>query len=155
MNRLAFVFLSFVFVFGCATHQTATKDDTSAKAKKIVLEFRFAGQNPDTGLIQKTVKGSYESVYLKEEVLFSNSDVENAYVVDIHGKPAVGLSFNKKSAKRFYDITKSNIHKSIAILLDNVVVSVVQIRMPIPGGKSVIIGEFSKEEAKQIARGIL
>jgi len=154
--RLILLFIVFIFVFGCSTLQKTTiYDQNNSEVKKVRLEFRFAEHFPDTGLIQKTVKGSFQIVYLKDEILFSNSDVENAYIVKEYNHPTIGLTFNKKSSEKFYDVTRNNINKSIAILLDGVVISVNQIREAIPNGKSIIVGTFTEKEAKDIISGIL
>ena len=92
MTRLILIFMVFGFFLGCSTSQIASIDNPESEVKKISLEFRFVEQNPEIGLIQKTVKGSLQTVFLQDEILFSNSDVGNAYVVNVFNNPAVGIT---------------------------------------------------------------
>ena len=72
-------------------------------------------------------------------------------VFDNHGKPAVSMQMNGQGAKLWKNITASNIGKSIAITLDNKVYSVPTVNTEIPDGNSQITGNFSIEEAKDLA----
>jgi SecD/SecF fusion protein len=72
-------------------------------------------------------------------------------VFDDHGKPAVSMQMNGQGAKLWKNITASNIGKSIAITLDNKVYSAPVVNTEIPSGNSQITGNFSIEEAKDLA----
>jgi SecD/SecF fusion protein len=72
-------------------------------------------------------------------------------VFDDHGKPAISMQMNGQGAKLWKNITASNIGKSIAITLDNRVYSAPTVNMEIPSGNSQITGNFSIEEAKDLA----
>ncbi|MBI1734881.1 MAG: protein translocase subunit SecD [Candidatus Rokubacteria bacterium] len=66
------------------------------------------------------------------------------------GNWQVGVTFNDAGAKRFGDITEANVNRSLAIVLDGVVSSAPQIRERIPGGRAVITGQFTAEQAKDL-----
>lgn len=79
------------------------------------------------------------------------------------GGYAVGLQFDKEGAKKFADATtkayggtvKSTIEnvpdKAIVILLDNQIISAPSVNEPITGGQCSITGNFTQEEAKNLA----
>lgn len=67
-------------------------------------------------------------------------------------KPTVGLEFNNEGKKLFEEITRKNVGKRVAIYLDGMPISVPVVREVITGGKAVISGDFTVEEAKQLTR---
>ncbi len=66
-------------------------------------------------------------------------------------EPYVAIKFNSKGAKIFKRITTANVGKRLAIILDNNVYSAPVIREPIPGGRAQIEGNFTMEEANDLA----
>lgn len=68
------------------------------------------------------------------------------------GKPLVNLEFNDEGAKIFEQLTEQNVGKSIAIYLDNAPISAPNVNEKITGGKAVISGQFTIDEAKQMVR---
>ena len=79
--------------------------------------------------------------------LLTNARVE----FDQFQQPQVGIEFNRKGARIFDRITGENIHKRLAIVLDNSVYSAPVIQDRIAGGKAVITGSFTLNEAKDLA----
>ena len=63
----------------------------------------------------------------------------------------VTMSMNAEGAKSWARITKENINKCIAIVLDEVVYSAPRVNDEIKGGRSQITGNFTAEEAKDLA----
>jgi preprotein translocase subunit SecD len=63
-------------------------------------------------------------------------------------RPTVELIFNDTGAELFASITKANIGKQIAIFLDGSPISAPNVNEEITGGKAVISGNFSVEEAR-------
>jgi SecD/SecF fusion protein len=66
-------------------------------------------------------------------------------------KPEVAMSMNSEGAKTWQRMTKENIGKSIAIVLDDNVRSFPTVQNEISGGRSSITGLESIEEAKDLA----
>lgn len=66
-------------------------------------------------------------------------------------EPVVNFRFDRIGAKKFGKVTKANIGKPFAIILDNKVVSAPVIRDAILGGSGQISGGFSAEEAADLA----
>ncbi len=63
----------------------------------------------------------------------------------------VSMSMNAEGAKAWARLTKENIGKSVAIILDDMVYSAPRVNDEITGGRSSISGDFTPEEAKDLA----
>ena len=70
---------------------------------------------------------------------------------DQYSKPAVSMSMNSDGARRWAQLTKQNIGRAIAIVLDNYVYSAPNVNTEITGGRSQITGHFTPEQAKDLA----
>ena len=67
------------------------------------------------------------------------------------GSPQVQLIFTSDGAKKFADITKRNVDKIVAIVLDNQVIQAPRVSQPILTGDAVITGKFILEDAKLVS----
>ena len=70
---------------------------------------------------------------------------------DQYGKPAVNMSMNSDGSRRWAQLTKQNIGRSIAIVLDDYVYSAPRVNSEITGGNSEITGNFTPEQSKDLA----
>ena len=68
------------------------------------------------------------------------------------GSPEVSLEFNDEGAKLFEEITARNINKQVAIFLDSYPISIPTVNEKITGGKAVVSGTFTAQEAKLLAQ---
>ena len=103
--------------------------------------------DPDTGSVR-------EVPYLVEkEALLTGAYLTRARVaIDPQfNEPYVGLKFNPEGAKIFDQVTAKNVKKRLAIILDDNVYSAPVIRERISGGNAQISGNFSMQEAKDLA----
>lgn len=71
--------------------------------------------------------------------------------LDQHSRPAVFMTMNSEGAKTWRRLTGNNIGRQIAIVLDNYVLSAPNVETEIGGGSSVISGNFTIDEAKDLA----
>ncbi len=67
------------------------------------------------------------------------------------GQPEVYMQMNAAGAKKWRKLTASNLNRRIGIVLDNYVYSAPVVRGEIPNGSSSISGNFTIEEAKDLA----
>jgi protein-export membrane protein SecD len=90
---------------------------------------------------------------LKEDVLVSGENLVDAQPgFDARsGEPIVSFRFDSTGAKRFARVTQENVGLPFAIVLDNKVISAPRIQEPILGGSGQISGNFSVEEANDLA----
>ena len=70
---------------------------------------------------------------------------------DQYGKPCVNMSMNTDGARRWAQLTKQNIGKCIAIVLDGYVYSAPVVQNEITGGSSIITGNFTPDQTKDLA----
>ena len=76
-------------------------------------------------------------------------DASDSY--DQYGKPCVSMTMNSEGSRRWAQLTKQNINKAIAIVLDGYVYSAPNVINEITGGNSQITGNFSLEDTKDLA----
>ena len=67
------------------------------------------------------------------------------------GKPIVTMQMNNDGARRWAALTKANVGKAVAIVLDGVVYSAPNVMTEITGGNSQISGNFTIEDTKDLA----
>jgi len=103
--------------------------------------------NPQTGAETKT------PLLIKSQVMMTGEMVKNAQV-RVGGnfnEPYVGLDLTGRGGKIFGQVTEKNVGKRFAIILDEVVRSAPVIREKILGGSAQISGNFTYEEATDLA----
>jgi len=88
--------------------------------------------------------------------LLDESALESARVQNdpITGSSQIGITFTEKGRKAFAEITRTNLNRQIAILIDGKVVSAPVIRTEILGGKALLDGNFSDTKANDLANRI-
>ena len=102
-------------------------------------------------------KQQYELYAIKSTERNGRAPLEGDVIVtasddyDEHGKPCVNMSMNTEGARRWAQLTKQNIGKAIAIVLDNYVYSAPNVQNEITGGRSVITGSFTLDQTKDLA----
>lgn len=103
--------------------------------------------NKETGSVTK------RPMLLKKETLLTGDLLTEARVnIDQRfNEPYVSIKFNAAGAKIFEDITGKNVKKRLAIILDGNVYSAPVIQEKISGGDAQITGNFTMEEAKDLA----
>ncbi|MBF0210045.1 MAG: protein translocase subunit SecD [Desulfamplus sp.] len=102
----------------------------------------------------KTGSGADKTPFvIQKRVLLDGSALTNARVeIDSQfNEPYVSIEFDRKGARIFERITEENIKKRLAIVLDKNVYSAPVIQDKIAGGKARITGNFTIEEAKDLA----
>ncbi len=102
-------------------------------------------------------KQTYELYAIKSTQRNGKAPLEGDVVVDAsdkydqYGKPAVNMSMNSDGSRRWAQLTKQNIGRSIAIVLDDYVYSAPRVNSEITGGNSEITGNFTPEQSKDLA----
>ena len=109
---------------------------------------------PEDGLNKKNVYGLYA---LKITTSDGRAPLEGDVVTDAkddfdqHGRPQVSMTMNSEGAREWAALTKANVGKAIAIVLDGVVYSAPRVNGEISGGQSSISGNFTIEDTKDLA----
>ena len=70
---------------------------------------------------------------------------------DMHGRPSVSMTMNTEGAREWAKLTKQNVNRDIAIVLDGYVYSAPNVENEITGGNSQITGSFTVEDTQDLA----
>ena len=137
------------------------KDSSQVKSllgKTAKMTFHFVKSSSQDGQYMVPIPGTkllYDkegvSYLIDKEIILSGDSLVDANTTYFEGKPAVGFSFNNSGARKFSQITRENIGKIFAIVLDNEVVTAPRINTVINQGAGVISGSFTVEEAAEVA----
>ena len=129
----------------------------SAAAKRILpanLKLLWSAK-PADGL---TVKNVYELHAIKVTSTNGRAPLEGDVITDakdqfnqLSNAPEVSMSMNTDGARRWAALTKANVGKAIAIVLDGSVYSAPRVNGEIAGGQSSISGNFTIEDTKDLA----
>ena len=145
MRKILFLVMATVFA-GCATMHN--------QKAHVRLEFRPGSQSPGSGLTEMTASGSETPVYISDDVALSNVDIKSARVkTGLNGRQ-IEIVFTETGAERFAQTTEQLAGKLLGILVDGELISAPRVMEKISGGRAVITGKFSKQEAERIASGI-
>ncbi|EBA11425.1 protein translocase subunit SecD [Roseobacter sp. CCS2] len=108
---------------------------------------------PGTGnIILPSLDTPGQYYIVQRRPVVTGEDLENAQLdFDQNGRPAVAFRFNTSAAREFGDYTLENIGRPFAIVLDSEVISAPTIQSHIPGGSGIITGNFTVEEATNLA----
>ncbi|MBX4206302.1 protein translocase subunit SecD, partial [Candidatus Parcubacteria bacterium] len=131
------------------------------EAKRLIgetptLEFRLL--RPEA---QQLLASSTNPDALTLDQIFYPAELTGRYLshaqVEFAGQtsaPVVGLQFTKEGGDLFAKITKENVGKPLAVILDGKLLSSPVIQGEITGGKAQITGNFTADEAKTLVRNL-
>jgi len=104
-------------------------------------------EDPETGRVSKV------PYLIKKRTPLTGADLTDARVQinPQYNEPYVAMDFSRKGGRIFERITGENVNKQLAIVLDNTVYSAPNIKQKISGGKAIIEGNFTTEEATDLA----
>ena len=104
------------------------------------------------------VKNIYSLHALKVTTTTGRAPLEGDVITDAKdefepttGAPCVSMKMNTEGARKWAQMTKANMGKAIAIVLDGVVYSAPRVNSEIDGGSSQITGNFTIEDTKDLA----
>ena len=133
----------------------------SALAKQILpADCRLLwSAKPADGIQAKNI---YELHAIKVTTTNGRAPIEGDVVTDakdqfnnLTGSPEVSMTMNSDGARRWAALTKANVGKAIAIVLDGTVYSAPRVNGEISGGQSSISGNFTIEDTKDLPFDIL
>ena len=120
------------------------------------LKLRW-GAKPETFGSETTSGDIFELYALKITTASGRAPLEGDVITngkddfDQMGHPCVSMQMNSDGARQWSQITKQNIGKAVAIVLDDAVYSAPRILSQIDGGNSQITGNFTIEDTKDLA----
>ena len=139
--------------------------------KAAFLEFRMVHPNSDELVSQDLTEPTYELLYEKQkgkdgrirtsgvlvkkkaEKGLTGKYIKNAGVIPnyITGAPEIHMTFDSEGARIFGELTRENVGRRLAIVLDGELYSAPNINEEIPSGRAQISGSFDLKEAFELA----
>ena len=146
----------------------ADKDNARAQIQKAAyLEFRLVEPESDSLVLEGTGEPGYELLrhphkssdgrdvpgYLvNKKPELTGKYVKTAFVVrDQFGRPEINFTLTSDGAAIFAQVTRENVRRQLAIVLDGELQSAPVINGPIEGGSGQITGQFTVQEAQALA----
>ncbi len=174
MATLKNVIESRVNAFGVSEPVVQTEESTigNEKVHKLIVELpgvndtdkatELIGQTPVLEFeLLETVATTTKTGSTTQETILIPTGLTGRYITTAQveydgqtGRPQIGMVFNEEGGDLFAKITKENVGKQLAILLDGQVITAPTIQGEILGGKAQITGQYSVQEANQLARSL-
>lgn len=116
-------------------------------------EQALQGRVPPDSEVLKGAEPPHAPYVVKKQVLVSGADLTDAQPSfdQRTGQPVVSFRFNGTGARKFAQATTENVKQPFAIVLDNEVISAPVIQEPITGGSGQISGNFTVQQANDLA----
>ena len=115
------------------------------------VQFRLGEREPGKDLEEMTISKSGQKVYLYKKAEMSNADIKDVSVNETAISVEIEITFTDDGKEKLAKVTKENIGKILGILIDGKLIQAPIIHDAIPGGKAIIAGGFTLEEAKALA----
>jgi len=129
--------------------------------ERTAVEEAVAGRVPETSevLYQRRVDRETKQeqkipFVVQKRTLLTGSELTDASVQADPNSPGnwqVAITFSAGGAQRFGEITEQSVGRHLAIILDGTVYSAPRINERIPGGRAVITGQFTVDQARDLA----
>jgi preprotein translocase subunit SecD len=102
-----------------------------------------------------------EVLWVSKRVLIDQNDIQTTRVAtttsstsNVPGRPEIDITFTPKGRKKFAEVTRENINKQLAIVVDGQVIDAPIIRTEIPSGTVMVVGNFTRSEAMDLSKKI-
>ena len=129
----------------------ATRQPSRPLPFQVQLVLDEAGENTEP----MTNNAGGETLYVQKKPLLDHTAISSASVEkNALGSPVISVQFSDVGTELFAQITKENLNKRLAIVLNGQLYSAPVIKSEISGGKAQISGSFTEEEASELAKSL-
>ncbi len=120
--------------------------------KTAQLNFRLVKENEEFG-VEKMLSERGEELNVSKRVVMSGENLIDAQpnFSNQSNQPSVSFTLDRVGAQKFGRTTSDNVGKRLAIVLDKKIISAPAINEAITSGNGVITGNFSFQEATDLA----
>ena len=125
---------------------TANTDGFENSVEPGKAEVKTDGAEKKDPYIETGLSGRYLQ---RAELIFGQGNRAG-----LSNEPTVSITFNDEGAKLFAKITGENVGEQLAIFLDGTLMSSPRINEGISGGKAIISGKFTPDEARELVRNL-
>ncbi len=136
-------------------------DDLNRPNVELSLRFVLDGVEPNRDSVppgasllptgEKLASGEAVALVVSDEEIVGGEFLEDAQATVSQGYPVIAFTFDQQGARKLCEATEDGIGRRLAIVLDGSVLSSPTIRGKICGGRGQISGNFTVEEAQEIA----
>ena len=120
--------------------------------KTAQLNFRLVSDNAEFGS-DELISENGETLNVSKRIVMSGENLIDAQpsIQNQQNEPAVSFSLDRLGAQKFGRTTTDNVGKRLAIVLDGKIISAPNINEPITSGNGMISGNFTFQEATDLA----
>ena len=120
--------------------------------KTAQLNFRLVSDNNEFGT-DELVSENGEKLNISKRIIMSGENLIDAQpsIQNQNNEPTVSFTLDRLGAQKFGRVTTDNVGKRLAIVLDGKIVSAPNINEPITSGKGMISGNFTFQDATDLA----
>ncbi len=120
--------------------------------KTAQLNFRLVSDNSEFG-VENLISENGESLKISKRIIMSGENLIDAQpsIQNQQNEPAVSFTLDRLGAQKFGRTTTDNVGKRLAIVLDGKIISAPNINEPITSGSGIISGNFTFQEATDLA----
>lgn len=131
---------------------TASRPSNAPAPFQVQLVADEPGENTEL-MTNNPGTGSGPTLYVNRTPLLDHTAIRSVNVVrsPSSGQPEISIELSDEGKELFAAITRENVNKRLAIVLNGQVYSAPVIRSEITGGKAQITGNFTEQEAQQLA----
>ena len=121
--------------------------------KTAQLNFRLVSDKKNEFGVEKLISDIGEELMVNKRIVMSGENLIDAQprLDNQINEPIVSFTLDRLGAQKFGKTTSENVGKRLAIILDGKIISAPSIREPITGGSGTISGNFSFQEATDLA----
>ncbi len=120
--------------------------------KTAKLNFRLVSENSEFG-VDKLISETGETLSISKRIVMSGENLVDAQpsIQNQQNEPTVSFTLDRLGAQKFGRATTDNVGKRLAIVLDGKIISAPNINEPITSGNGMISGNFTFQEATDLA----
>ncbi len=120
--------------------------------KTAQLNFRLVSENSEFG-VEEMISETGEKLKISKRIVMSGENLIDAQpsIKNQQNEPTVSFTLDRLGAQKFGRATTDNVGKRLAIVLDRKIISAPNINEPITSGNGMISGNFSFQEATDLA----
>lgn len=128
---------------------------TEEEVKTIAFEARLASFEEVDGWERFSGPKPGQTLWISPETILTNAEVSKAWYEARGDEHTIGILLTEEGALNLARATKAHPGEPMALMIDGRVTAAPRIMAPILGGRASINGNFTEEEAKSIAAGIV
>ncbi len=120
--------------------------------KTAQLNFRLVSDNSEFG-VDELISETGETLKISKRIVMSGENLIDAQpsIQNQNNEPTVSFTLDRLGAQKFGRATTDNVGKRLAIVLDGKIISAPNINEPITSGNGMISGNFSFQDATDLA----